>query len=205
MPPIWAGRHLKDGDEVSTDPGDYVFFLSKDEVPHGCFSNAFREENGHRALSSDDDADKFWCVNQELHYQKAVLFRDVTIAGKILGERDDAGKIKQFGRMVEGYDDDKWCEVRYQVCKDAVHAKFSQNPELKDTLLGTGKKIILEAARDRVWGIGCVEFSSQNEDGSKVVGAKNVDTGKWDTEPNDWVGENFLGRCLMDVREELSG
>ena len=76
---------------------------------------------------------------------------------------------------------------------------------MKQTLLGTGTKIIVEAAKDKTWGIGCVaESSSGGDDNGGIVGAKNKDTGGWDIEPKDWVGENLLGRCLMDVRKKLS-
>ena len=200
-PPTWAGTHAK---EISSHVGDYIFFLSKDEVPHGCFSNAHRESNGHTNASSivfSDNAPKFWCVNQELHYQKAMLFQDHTTAQQILAEQNDASKIKQLGRLVRGYDDAKWCEVRYDICRNALHAKFSQNEELQRLLLETGTKIIVEAANDEVWGIGHVEFSS-TDDG--IVGAKNKETGEWDIEPKDWVGGNLLGRCLMDVRNLLA-
>ena len=237
-PPIWAGDHCatittKEG-KISTNHEDYIFFLSKDEVPYGCFSNAYREENGHSSSSSiinDNDknndphthtAPKFWCINQELHYQKAILFSDQEIADKIRAEHEDANEIKLLGRQVKGYDDAKWCEVRrYRVCTDALYAKFSQNIELKQVLLGTGTKILLEAAKDKVWGIGCVEFSNpeegivgailkrrkieedNNETGISVSGGNVEEKWMWDTEPKDWVGDNLLGRCLMDVRRKL--
>jgi len=102
--------------------------------------------------------------------------------------------------------------VRYDTCRNALLAKFAQNEELKQILISTGTKIIVEAARDEVWGIGCVEYSSSSNDDDNVngneiiivLGAKNKDTGGWDTEPKDWAGENLLGRCLMDVRKILS-
>ena len=196
-PPTWAGNHAYT--EISTNPQDYVFFLSKEEVPYGCFSNAYRETSGHVSDYSSEMQLKFWCVNQELHYQKAIIFQDHETAQQIINEGHDAGKIKQLGRMVKGYDDAKWCAVRYDVCRKALYSKFSQNQDLKRILLETGDKIIVEAAKDEVWGIGVVEFSSS--DG--IVGAKNKETGGWDKEPNEWTGENLLGRCLMDVRKML--
>lgn len=201
---IWAGGHTA---QVPNDVNDYVFFLKKEDVPYGCFSNAYREKGkGHRGLreSSASTAGEqkaeplFWCVNQELHYRKAELFGDNATSDLILAETEDAGKIKQLGRMVKGYDDAKWTEARYDVARDAVHAKFASDDELKQVLLGTGTKIILEAAVDKAWGIGFVEFSSQDK-----KGMKHEDTGAWDVEPSLWEGENLLGRCLMDVREQL--
>mmetsp|Transcript_13505 Transcript_13505/g.24170 ORF Transcript_13505/g.24170 Transcript_13505/m.24170 type:complete len:229 (+) Transcript_13505:68-754(+) len=222
--PTWAGTHC--ATKISTNLDDYVFFLSKDEAPHGCFSNAYRyrENNGHHASSSSSspsaskaaDGDvtspcptnpSFWCVNQELHYRKSLLFKDHDIARQILAEQNDANKIKALGRMVRDYDDAVWCEARYDICLNALHAKFSQNPELKRILLETGTKVIVEAAKDKVWGIGHVEFTTSSEngiDGRVLLGAKNKETGGWDVEPKDWMGGNLLGRCLMDVRKSLA-
>lgn len=139
---MWAGGHQV----VSDDPDDYVFFLAKEEK-YGCFSNAYRESGeGHIGLDETLGKDasnnlRFWCVNQELHYRKAKIFGDDEVAQQILNEKSDAGKIKQFGRMVKGYDDAKWTELRYDVARNAVYAKFSQDDTLKKILLDTGDKI----------------------------------------------------------------
>ncbi|KAL3827442.1 hypothetical protein ACHAXA_003176 [Cyclostephanos tholiformis] len=212
----WAGTHVPDGWSVSTDPRDYVFFLSKDDVEYGCFSNAYREVDGHIGVAAEssstcvDDPPRYWCVNQELHHRKALLFDDHDTARLILDESDDAARIKELGRMVRGYDDLRWREVRYEICRDAILGKFSRNEELKNVLLGTESRIIVEATRDEVWGIGCLEFTTHTsstthpgEDHQVVVGAKNKETGGWDTKPSDWKGSNLLGRCLMDVRRHL--
>ena len=184
-------------------PEDFIFFLSKDDDRFGVFSNAYREPNGHEStpLHLPDEKVTFWCINQELHYQKSLLFEDREVASQILAEGDDAGRIKQLGRQVKNYDDGRWCDVRYKICRDALRAKFSQNPDLMKTLLSTGDKIICEAARDKTWGIGVNEFSTVTNE-CEVKGAKSRD-GKWDVPPVNWVGENLLGRCLMDVRESL--
>jgi len=124
------------------------------------------------------------------------------VANLILAEREDAAKIKQYGREVKHYDDDKWTEVRYDVARDAVESKFRSDDAIKKMLLETGDKLIVEAALDRAWGIGVVEFSSTSEKGEAKKGAKKKDN-CWDVHPNEWVGQNLLGRCLMDVRERL--
>ena len=198
--PTWAGGHVVPKD---ASPEDFIFFLSKDDERYGAFSNAYREPNGHESipLHSPDKKVTFWCVNQELHYQKSLLFEDREIANLILAEGADAGAIKQLGRQVKNYNDGRWCEVRYEICSDALRAKFSQNPDLMKTLLDTGDKIICEAARDKTWGIGVNEFSTTTNE-CEVKGAKSKD-GIWDVPPMNWVGENLLGRCLMDVRSDL--
>ena len=68
----------------------------------------------------------------------------------------------------------------------ACRAKYSQNPDLKQALLDTGDKILVEAAlKDVVWGIGRGLDYPFLEDESK------------------WLGQNLLGKVLMQVREEL--
>ena len=68
-----------------------------------------------------------------------------------------------------------WQEVKLQVMRNAVRAKFSQNSELSQRLLATGAAELLEDSEsDSYWGSG-------NKD----------------------EGLNWLGRVLMEVRAEL--
>ena len=62
--------------------------------------------------------------------------------------------------------------------------KFSQNEELKEVLLGTGDRQIIETSpNDRLWGIG---FNSEEAEGNE----------------SNW-GENKLGKALERVRGML--
>ncbi|HMO14895.1 MAG TPA: NADAR family protein [Pirellulaceae bacterium] len=68
-----------------------------------------------------------------------------------------------------------WNDVKLTVMEVAVRAKFKQNPELAEMLLATGDAIIVEDSKhDPFWGIG-----------------------------RDGMGTNWMGRLLMQVREEL--
>lgn len=68
-----------------------------------------------------------------------------------------------------------WDAVKVDVMKEAVWAKFSQNPELAERLLATGDREIVENSPvDSFWGIG-----------------------------KDGAGQNILGKILMDVRAKL--
>lgn len=63
-------------------------------------------------------------------------------------------------------------------------AKFTQNEALKNYLINTGKRILVEASPvDRIWGIGLTADSEK---------AKN---------PMLWNGLNLLGFALMKVRD----
>jgi ribA/ribD-fused uncharacterized protein len=66
-------------------------------------------------------------------------------------------------------------------------AKFGSHPELKDYLLNTGERILVEASPvDAIWGIGLAEDDPACEN------------------PNHWKGKNLLGFALMMVRDQLS-
>lgn len=86
----------------------------------------------------------------------------------------DSSTAKKMGRRVKMRED--WDEVRVNVMHEIVRAKFIQNPELRKKLLETGNAYLEEGNTwgDRFWGT------------------------------VDRMGENHLGRILMEVRDELS-
>lgn len=117
-------------------------------------------------------------------YQKALLFNDFGFAEQILNETD-VRQIKALGRKVKDFDNELWDKHKEDFMYNACYAKFSQNDELKDFLLNTGNREIVEASPvDNIWGIG---FSSDRA-------MENID--KW--------GQNLLGKTLMKVREDLN-
>ena len=70
-----------------------------------------------------------------------------------------------------------WEQVKDEVMRRAVLAKFTQHEELRDILLSTGDALLVEHTRnDSYWGDG-----------------------------GDGRGRNMLGQILSSVREELRG
>ena len=66
------------------------------------------------------------------------------------------------------------------------YEKYFQNTRLKNILLNTGDKMIIEAnPKDTRWGIG---LSAEDD---RVL------------DESQWQGENLLGKVLMQVRQEL--
>jgi len=66
------------------------------------------------------------------------------------------------------------------------YAKFSSSHFMKDAILSTYPKILVEASPyDKIWGVGLGE----NDD--LILDEKN------------WDGMNLLGKALMNVRKEL--
>ncbi|KAG4438948.1 hypothetical protein IFR05_005574 [Cadophora sp. M221] len=118
-------------------------------------------------------------------YCKALLFGDGVVAKKILAAKTP-GEAKTLGRQAGSFDQKKWDGACDGVVERGNFLKFSQNPELKDILLGTGTKIIVEASpSDRIWGVG---FDAENAEGRE----------------EEW-GANKLGKALMRVRSTLQG
>jgi hypothetical protein len=91
---------------------------------------------------------------------------------------------KGIGRQIRNYNDRIWSAKRYHAMVQVLEAKF-EDPELKEILLATGDRIIVEASPyDRIWGVG---LSEEDDDLYK----------------GNWKGQNLLGKALMEVREKL--
>jgi ribA/ribD-fused uncharacterized protein len=116
---------------------------------------------------------------------KALLFGDAETAAKISTARHPRD-AKSLGRQVSGFDEGPWAEDRFDLVVAGNVAKFGQNPELRDYLLATGDRVLVEASPlDRVWGIG---MGSGND---------------LATSPELWRGLNLLGFALMEARYQL--
>lgn len=122
------------------------------------------------------------------HYmmaEKARIFGDDGIRNAILRTYSPE-TVKKLGRMVRGFDSSIWEKHRLDVVLRGNEAKFRQNPALKQYLLGTGDKILVEASPcDEIWGVGL------GEDDPRI------------TDPRQWKGLNLLGFALMVTRMNL--
>jgi len=129
----------------------------------------------------------FNCVEQYMMYKKAEVAGDAASMQAVM-DTPMPNDQKAIGRKIKNYDDAKWSAVRYEIVKDAIRAKFTQHENLKEELIASGDKHIVEASPyDVVWGIGMGEDDPDRFDESK------------------WRGDNLLGKCIMDVRDELNG
>ena len=77
---------------------------------------------------------------------------------------------------------------RYDLVVAANAAKFGRHAALKNFLLGTGTRVLVEASpTDTIWGIGLSAAQPEAR------------------YPSRWRGLNLLGFALMDVRTSLGG
>lgn len=117
--------------------------------------------------------------------EKARLFGDGEALDRIL-VAGNPGAAKKHGREVRGFDEQRWNAARWEVVVRGNVAKFGQHPEMREYLLNTGDRVLVEASpRDRIWGIG--------------MGQANPDA----VNPEQWRGLNLLGFALMEARARL--
>ena len=132
------------------------------------------------------DGIEYNCAEQYMMAEKARLFKDIDTLAKILAS-ENPDIIKNLGREVRNFNEHVWRMESSSAVVKGNMAKFLQNKNLGDFLLGTGEKILVEASPyDRIWGIGMRDSQE----------AYN---------PNNWKGTNELGFALMEVREILKG
>lgn len=162
---------------------DYLFFWGhtpKNEgvIDKSCFSQWY--PSGFQVKGIKYPTAEHWMMAQ-----KALLFNDNEIFDMIL-IAEKPSIAKDLGKKVKGFDAKVWANSCYEIVLQGNKHKFSQSEMIKDFLLYTGDKVIVEASpSDAVWGIGLSQNSNE---------AKN---------PLQWRGTNFLGFALMEVRDIL--
>lgn len=131
------------------------------------------------------DEIRYNCVEQYMMAEKARLFGDNTILGQILSSSDPATQ-KRLGRSVAGFKNSLWDEIKYSVVFRGNLEKYRQNSKLQKLLLGTGDDVFVEASpTDKVWGIGMRQTDPGIED------------------PENWKGQNLLGKVITQVRDVI--
>lgn len=126
------------------------------------------------------------CAEQYMMAQKALLFDSPDKYWAIMGSHDPKEQ-KAIGRTISDFDLDVWKENAKLIVYRGNLYKFTQNKYLKNQLLDTGSKYIVEASPyDKVWGVGL------REDDPAIL------------DFNNWQGSNWLGEILVKVREDLN-
>ncbi|KAF9057215.1 hypothetical protein BJ165DRAFT_1419263 [Panaeolus papilionaceus] len=169
---------------------DYVFFWRTNEV-HG-WGSQWAQSPFTLPINFDPSSTPepitFQSAEHYMMVQKALLFNDPAIAREILAidtiNNASMAQVKALGRQVQDFSDEKWVANRDRIVLEGNLAKFRQNGEMREKLMATGDKRIVEASpRDRIWGIG--------------YGEKNALSRK-----DSW-GLNLLGKALEETRRIL--
>ncbi|WP_444543740.1 NADAR family protein [Nocardia concava] len=80
--------------------------------------------------------------------EKARLFGDEPMRTRVLAA-DTPADAKRLGRAISGFDQDTWEAHRFDIVLRGSIAKFGQHDVLRDFLLATADKILVEAAPPR--------------------------------------------------------
>lgn len=121
-------------------------------------------------------------TEQAFMWYKANFFKDIETQLK-LEKQMHPKDAKQLGREVKNYNEIGWECVRYGYMVYVNYLKYTQNDDLKQKLVSTENKILVEASKtDMVWGVGLAA------DDPRILDDKN------------WTGRNLLGKSIMDVR-----
>ena len=121
--------------------------------------------------------------------KKATHFGDTAASEKIMATNDPVLQ-KGYGRdtNIIDFDRKEWDKIKDKLMKEGVSAKFEQNELLKDELVATGDKYLVEANPfDTYWSCG-IHLTDKN------IG--NTDSYK---------GKNMLGKLLVEIRNEIIG
>ena len=128
---------------------------------------------------------QYHCAEQFMMAEKARIMNDEETRMKILNSSDPQ-EIKALGKEVKNFSENKWNRYKAAVVIKGNFHKFMDNGKLRNFLLNTGNKVLVEASPyDTIWGIGL------KEDHPDCLNARL------------WRGSNLLGFCLMEVRKCL--
>jgi len=108
------------------------------------------------------------------HFFQAMKFKDQKLRETIRRARSPF-EAARLGRNRRSKIRRDWESVKVGIMREAIEAKFLQNMELKEMLLGTGDaKLIEHTENDSYWGDG-----------------------------GNGTGNNMLGKLLMELRDSL--
>lgn len=176
----WLLAELEDG-----APMKYLFFwghrAAKDAaITASCFSQWWPCEFTHDGIS-------YRSAEHWMMASKARLFGDSEIEQRIIAATSPAA-AKKLGRKVRGFDPEIWDDRKSEIVVEGNLLKFGQDERLKNFLLQTAPRVIVEASPvDAIWGIGLAADDPRAQ------------------HPAEWPGENLLGYALMEVRRQLAG
>lgn len=115
---------------------------------------------------------KEWPTSE--HYFQSQKFEDESLRERIRSA-DSPAEAAKIGRNRSLPLRDDWEQIKMEVMRTALRAKFTQHRSLRDALIQTGEAEIVEHTNnDSYWGDG-----------------------------GDGSGANMLGKLLMEIREEL--
>lgn len=165
-----------------TVENDFLFFWGhqkQDFIIKSCLSQWYECE-------FSDLHSTYTSMEQYMMAKKALLFDDIKSFDVIMNVSDPK-VCKALGRKILNFDNETWDKYKTDIVVNGNMLKFSQNKKLKDFLLCTGNKVLVEASPyDKIWGIGMYQSDINS------------------INPLKWNGLNLLGFCLIEVRDIIN-
>ena len=128
------------------------------------------------------DETPYNCVEQFFCSKKAEISGNIALKNQIMNESCPY-KIKRMASSLGNSMD--WKRQQEEIMRTGVNAKFRQNVDLKEFLLASKDRILVEAREDdKFWGAGMRHMNEQ------FLTKK-------------WPGKNKLGNILVNIRKEL--
>ena len=124
---------------------------------------------------------KFISLEQAYQFFCAKTMNKLLAATKIYLSRNQV-EIKRMGDDLG--QSDLWDAKKFDIMYICLKKKFEQNAELKEMLLKTGDRELVEVTPNRLWGCGATLSSNL-------------------LKRHEWPGDNKQGKILMTVRDEL--
>lgn len=155
-----------------------IYFFGGQSV----FSNFYVGDN----TNFEHHGINFICGEHAYVWEKATYFGDTEILDILTNYPSDKpiSYMKHLSYKIKGFDELEWDKVKYNKMVSVITSKFSSH-KLRYKILNTENKLLVEASKDSIWGIGVALNSKYLEDTSK------------------WKGSNLLGKALMEVRENI--
>ena len=174
-------HNLKDlPDELS----DHKVTSRNTDLVLGFFGELHPLSNFHHCRFTIDGIE-FSSSEQHIQYTKACYFENMELAGRILGTQEPL-ECKVMAKEIKyPVGKGRWSDVAKTTCYNGLKEKFVQNENLKNFLIHTGTRTIVECSVDKLWGTGI------------PIHVKNC------LDPRTWTSQGLLGELLTRIRAEL--
>jgi len=144
-----------------------TIYFYKVDGPYGCFSNF--------SPQWDQLKEKFWATTEHYYQAQKFVGTQYEFLCSAIRQAKSPEEAAALGRDPNHRVRSDWQQVKNQVMREAVLAKFLTHLDIQAILLSTGNELIVEdSPKDDYWGCGA-----------------------------DRTGQNQLGKILMSVRQEV--
>lgn len=140
-----------------------IYFYNTDEKPYGCFSNF--SQHGF-------EFDGLWWQTSE-HYFQAQKFAGTHHVEEIKLAKTPA-EAAEMGRSRDRPLRSDWEEIKDFIMQQGLICKFQTHADIREVLLSTGDKLIVEnAPQDYYWGCG-QDGSGKNRLGEILIAVRGI-------------------------------